>query len=107
MSRDARLKLELKDFAPDNLSEGISDSFCIDSTTLCRFLDEAEQEEQETKQERRVVQPLLSGAKKRRRIKTPPEELHSDDDDDDVLADDGRRVRTRHSQDDSSYKSSQ
>jgi hypothetical protein len=105
LSPDAGLRLELKDFAPEDLAEGISDSFLIDSAILCQFLNEAEQEEQETKQERGVVQHLLPGAKKRRREETPPEEVSSDDDH--KLADDERRVRTRESEDDSSYKSSQ
>lgn len=55
LSLDAGLRLELKDFAPEDLAEGISDSFLIDSATLCQFLNEGEQEEQETKQERGVV----------------------------------------------------
>jgi hypothetical protein len=105
LSPDAWLRLELKDFAPEDLAEGISDSFLIDPAILCQFLNEAEQEEQETKQERGVVQYLLPGAKKRRREKTPPEEVSSDDDH--KLADDERRVRTRDSEDDSSYESSQ
>jgi hypothetical protein len=105
LSPDAGLRLELKDFAPEDLAEGISDSFLIDPAILCQFLNEAEQEEQETKQERGVVQHLLPGAKKRRREETPPEEVSSDDDH--KLADDERRVRTRESEDDSSYKSSE
>jgi hypothetical protein len=104
LSPDAGLRLELKDFAPEDLAEGISDSFLIDSAILCQFLDEAEKEEQETKQERGVVQHLLPGAKKRRREKTPLEEISSDDDR--KLAGDDRRVRAQES-DDSSYKSSQ
>ena len=104
LSPDAGLRLELKDFAPEDLAEGISDSFLINSAILCQFLDEAEQEEQETKQERRVVQHLLPGAKKRRREKTPSEEISSDEDR--KLAGDDRGVRARES-DDSSYKSSQ
>ncbi len=103
LSPDAGLRLEQKDFAPEDLAVGISDSFLIDSAILCQFLNEAEHEEQETKQERGVVQQLLPGTKKRRRDETPPEEVSSDDE----LADDGRRVRTRESEDDSSYKSSQ
>ena len=99
LSPEAGLRLELRDFAPEDLAEGISDSFLIDSALLCRFLNEAEQEEQETKQERGVVQHLLPGAKKRRREKTPPEEVSSEEDE--------RRVRSRESEDDSSYKSSQ
>ncbi|KAH8648714.1 hypothetical protein BGZ60DRAFT_534855 [Tricladium varicosporioides] len=104
-SPDAGLRLELKDFAPEDLAEGILDFFLIDSAKLCQFLNEAEQAEQETKQERRVVQHLLPGAKKRRRDETLPEEVSSDDDH--RLADNRRRVRTRDSEDDSSYKSSQ
>ena len=64
----AGLTLELKDFAPKDLAEGILDSFLIDPTILCRFPNEAEQE---TKKERGVVQHLLPGAKKRRREETP------------------------------------
>lgn len=74
LSPDAGLRLELKDFAPAELAEGIADSFLIDSAILCRFLNEAEHEEQETKQEQAVVHHLLPGAKKRRREETPPEE---------------------------------
>jgi len=90
LSPDAGLRLDLKDFAPEDLARGISDSFFIDYAILCQFLNEAEYEEQETKQERGVVQQLLPGAKKRRRDVTPPEEVSSDDE----HADDGRRVRT-------------
>jgi hypothetical protein len=105
ISPDAGLKLELKDFAPEDMTKGISGSFLIDAAMLCQFLNEAEREEQETKEERGVVQRLLPGAKKRRREKTPPEEISSDDDH--KLADDDRRVRARDSDDDSSYKPSQ
>jgi hypothetical protein len=105
LSRGAGLKLELRDFAPEDLARGISGSFLIDSATLCRFLNEAEQEEQEAKQERGVVQRLLPGAKKRRREKTPPEDVNSEDDR--GHADVERRVRARASEDDSSYQSSQ
>lgn len=73
LSQDTGLKLELGDFAPQDLARGISGSFLIDSATLYRFLNEAEQEEQEAKQKRGVVQRLVPGAKKRRREKTPPE----------------------------------
>jgi hypothetical protein len=47
--------LELKDFAPEDLAEGISDSLLIDSAILCQLLNEAEEEEQKTKQDRGVV----------------------------------------------------
>ncbi|TKA61444.1 hypothetical protein B0A49_11799 [Cryomyces minteri] len=104
VAQDAGLRLELRDFAPENLARGLTDFFLIDSVTLCRFLDEAEKEEQEAKQRQGVVQPLLPGAKKRRREKTPPEELDSEDDQ--KFEDDERRVRARASNDDSSYKSS-
>jgi hypothetical protein len=102
LSRDAGLKLELRDFAPQDLARGISGSFLIDSATLCRFLNEAEQEEQEAEQERGVIQRLLPGAKKRRREKTPPEDINSEDDRRHV--DNERMVRARASADDSSYK---
>jgi len=39
LSQDVGLKLELGDFAPQDLAEGISGSFLIDSATLCRFLN--------------------------------------------------------------------
>ena len=55
-SPDAGLRLDLKDFAPEELARGISDSFFIDSAILCQFLNEAEHKEQETKQEQGVVQ---------------------------------------------------
>lgn len=105
LSRDAGLKLELGDFAPEDLARGISGSFLVDSATLCRFLDEAEQEEQEAKQKQGIVQHLVPGAKKRRREKTPPEDVNSEDDR--RHADDERRFRARESADDSSYHSSQ
>lgn len=89
LSADAGLRLELKDFAPADLAEGISDSFLIDSAILCQFLNEAEHEEQETKQKQAVVHHLLPGAKKRRREETPPEEFSFDGDL--KFADDERR----------------
>ena len=96
LSLDAGLRLELKDFAPEVLAEGISDSFLINSAILFQCLNEAEQEEQKSNQERGVVQVLLPGAKKRRREETPPEEASSDDE-----------YKQRKSDDGSSYKSSQ
>jgi hypothetical protein len=67
-------------FTPDELAEGTFDFFLIDTSTLCQFLDEAEQEEGETKQERGVIQHLLPGAKKQRLEETPSEEVISDGD---------------------------
>lgn len=101
ISPDEGLRLALKDFAPEDMAEGISDSFLIKAAKLCQFLNEAEQKQQKTKEMRGVVQYLLPGAKKRRREDTPPEEVSSDDDH--KLGDDERRVRTRESDDDSSY----
>jgi len=98
------LQLNLRDFAPQDLAGNITGSFLIDSATLCRFLNEAEQEEYEAKAKRGVVQRLELGAKKRRREKTPPEIINSDDDR--THRDDERRVRARRSIDDSSYTSS-
>lgn len=86
--QDAGLRLELKDFAPEDLAVGISGSFLIDSAVLCQFLSDAEHGEQESKQEPGVVQQLLPGAKKRRQDETPSEEVSSDNE----PADDGRRV---------------
>ena len=42
LSPDAGLKLELKDFAPEMLADGVFVYFLISSVTLCRFLDKAE-----------------------------------------------------------------
>lgn len=105
LSPDAGLKLELKDFAPETLADGVSGSFLINSVTLCRFLDKAEQVEQKAKQVRGIVPRFLPGAKKRRRENTPPEEINSEDDR--IFADDERRVRAQASEDDSSYNPSQ
>ena len=105
LSPDAGLKLELKDFAPEILADGVSGSFLIDSVTLCRFLDKAEQVEQKAKQVKGIVQHFLPGAKKRRRENSPPEEINSEDDR--RFADDERRVRARASEEDSSYNPSQ
>jgi hypothetical protein len=100
--------LELRDFAPPGLSQGLArdstDCFLIDSVTLCRFLNEAEKEEQESKQKERFMEPLQQGARKRYRTTTPPEELGSEDER--KFEDAERRVRARVSNDDSSYKSS-
>lgn len=60
-SPEAGLKLELKDFAPEELTEDISGSFLISAAMLCGFINEAEQEEQN----QGVVQRLLPGAKKK------------------------------------------
>jgi len=80
LSQDAGLKLELGDLAPQDLARGISGFFLIGSATLCRFLNEAEQEEQEAKQKRGVVQHLVPSAKKRRWEKTLLEDVNSEDD---------------------------
>lgn len=117
-SRDAGLRLGLRDFAPPSLPLGdspegdcppgcasdLTDSFLIDSVTLCRFLDEAEKEEQESKQKIGFVEPLQQGARKRYRTKTPPEELNSEDES--KFEEDERRVRARMTNDDSYYKTS-
>ena len=78
LSQNAGLKLELRDFAPNSLTRGISGSFLIDSATLCRFLDEAEQKEEEAKQKKRIVDLLLPGAKKRYREMTPDGDSEDD-----------------------------
>lgn len=64
LSSGAGLKLELKDFAPDNLAEGISESFLIDSTMLCDFLNQAERKKQRMKQGQGRLQPEVPGIKK-------------------------------------------
>jgi hypothetical protein len=99
LSLDTGLRLEIKDFAPEDLAEGISDSFLIESALLCRFLCEAEQKEQNIKRQRGIIHHMIPGARKRRREETPPEEVSSDD----GHTNDGRRE----SDDNSSYKSSQ
>ncbi|KFY32935.1 hypothetical protein V495_08593 [Pseudogymnoascus sp. VKM F-4514 (FW-929)] len=118
-SPGAGLRLELRDFAPPSLplednpkgdrppgcARDLTDSFLIDSVTLCRFLDEAEKEEQESKQEIGFVEPLQRGARKRYRTKTPPEQLNSEDES--KFEEDERRVRARVTEDDSSYKTSE
>ncbi|OBT50221.1 hypothetical protein VE04_09152 [Pseudogymnoascus sp. 24MN13] len=92
-SLGAGLRLELRDFAPPSLpledspegdrppryARDLTDSFLIDSVTLCGFLDEAEKEEHESKQKIGFVEPLQRGARKRYRTKTPPDELNSED----------------------------
>ncbi|OBT82435.1 hypothetical protein VE02_08926 [Pseudogymnoascus sp. 03VT05] len=117
-SRDAGLRLGLRDFAPPSLpledslagdcppgcASDLTDSFLIDSVTLCRFLNEAEKEEQESKHKIGFVEPLQQGARKRYRTKTPPEELNSEDES--KFEEDERRVRARMTNDDSSYKTS-
>jgi hypothetical protein len=117
-SREAGLRLGLRDFAPPSLpledspegdcppgcASDLTDSFLIDSVTLCPFLDEAEKEEQESKQKIGFVEPLQRGARKRYRTKTPPEELNSEDES--KFEEDERRVRARMTNDDSSYKTS-
>lgn len=80
LSPNAGLRLELKDFAPGHLAEGISESFLISSAMLCQFLNKAEERYQKTKEGRGVVLHLPAGAKKRRREETPPEVVSSDDD---------------------------
>lgn len=81
LSPDAGLKLELKILLPKYiLTDGVSGSLLINSATLCRFLDTAEQVEQKAKQVRGIVQRFLPGAKKRRRENTPPEEINPEDD---------------------------
>ena len=55
ISRDTGLKLDLRDFTSNDLARGISGSVLIDSATLCRFLNETEQEEQEAKEKQGAV----------------------------------------------------
>ena len=105
LSRDNGLKLELADFAPEDLARGITGSISIDSATLCRFLDEAEQMDQKAKQKQGAVQHLVPGAKKRRREKTPTEDINSDDER--RYTDIEQRVQERELADDSPYHSSQ
>lgn len=104
LSPDAGLKLELRDFAPERLADGVSDSFLINSVTLCQFLDEAEHIDREDEQRQKIEEPS-SGIRKRRRETTPPEIINSEDER--IFEDHEQRVLARASEDDSSFKLSQ
>jgi hypothetical protein len=56
LTQDVGLRLELRDFAPQDLAIELTDCLLVDSPTLCRCLDEAEKEEQEAKQQKGAVE---------------------------------------------------
>lgn len=100
LSADAGLKLELRDFAPKSLTDGVCDSFLISSATLCQFLQEAEQRHQETKH-KGGIEELLYAAKKQWREHTPPETINSEDEQ--LFADDEHRAQIKAFEEDSSF----
>lgn len=101
VSPGAGLKLELKDFAPPELAEGVSGGFLIGSGGLCRFLENAEQ----AMEERGIEVQLQRCAKKRRRERIPLEQTNSEDDR--KFSEDEQKVRAKQLEDDSSHTPSQ
>jgi len=73
---EAGLRLQLKDFATESLvgSDKLDDLIFIPASTLCSYLEEAEQNMAKLSQNQRTTKRQWVG--KRRRQRTPPEECH-------------------------------
>jgi hypothetical protein len=91
------LRIELKDFACEELSRDVQGFLEIDSATLCGMLELAEETYEVLEREGGSRPSAIPG--KRRRERTPIEELDSGDDE-------GRRVRQKSAESDSSYHES-
>jgi hypothetical protein len=101
LSPNTGLRFDLRDFAPDDLTTDISDSFLIDSATLCRLLEEAEDEERNQEQRQGSVQNLFPDEEKLYREQSPVEEVNAEDEH--KFASIERKVQKCLSDDDISY----
>jgi hypothetical protein len=91
ISTSSSIKLRLKDFAEEKLTDGIPDSMIvIDSKTLCRLLSKAETWN-DTRNKIPLSQPPRR--KKKRRAQTSPEQVTASDEE--KFAQDERRVSSK------------
>jgi hypothetical protein len=74
------LRIELKDFACEELSRDVQGFLEIDSATLCRMLERAEKRYEMLKRKEGSRPSAIQASRKRRRERTPIEELDSGDD---------------------------
>jgi len=101
LSPGTGLRFELRDFAPQQLAQGVAGSFLIDSATLCRFLNEAELDMRTNG----VEDQFPPGTFLLRREHTPPDELNSRDEEKFRNAEQMAKMRLLEG--DASYTSSQ
>lgn len=94
------LRIELKDFACEELSRDVQGFLEIDSATLCGMLERAEETYEILKRKEGSRPSAIQASRKRRRERTPIEELDSGDDEGGASA---RRVRQKSAESDSSY----
>jgi len=97
------LRIELKDFVWGDLSGEAQGFLEIDSATLCKMLEQAEEIYGMWKRQEGSGPPEIQASRKRRRERTPIEEPDSDDDEWGASA---RRVRQKTAESDSSYHDS-
>ena len=97
------LRIELKDFACEELSRDVQGFLEIDSATLCGMLERAEETYEILKRKKGSRPSAIQASRKRRRERTPIEELDSGDDERGVST---RLVRQKTSESDSSYHDS-
>ncbi|KAJ5378466.1 hypothetical protein N7509_011585, partial [Penicillium cosmopolitanum] len=79
---ETALRLSLRDFATQELSQGLTSlnqDFSITSTQLCDFLSRAKEEQPGQMLLQGSINRLRPGAGKRRRPQTPPEQPSSED----------------------------
>lgn len=79
---ETALRLTLRDFAPEQLTQGCPDldrEIIVSSEQLCGFLAEAEARQQAGTQHTGCMDSVRPGALKRRRYRTPPDEISDDE----------------------------
>ena len=74
------LRIELKDFACEELSRDVQGFLEIDSATLCGMLERAEETYEKLERKEGYRPSAIPASRKRRRERTPIEELDSGDD---------------------------
>ncbi|KAI2791687.1 hypothetical protein POX_c04556 [Penicillium oxalicum] len=77
-----RISLSLKDFATEELCNGVHGSdgcITLTSSQLCKFLSDAESRQKSQNEISGSVNQVRPGALKRRRVRSPPEQPSSDD----------------------------
>jgi hypothetical protein len=99
------LRIELKDFACEELSRDVQGFLEIDSATLCGMLERAEETYEILKRKEGSRPSAIQASRKRRRERTPIEELDSGDDEGGEGAS-ARRVRQKSAESDSPYHES-
>lgn len=89
------LRIELKDFACEELSRDMQGFLEIDSATLCGMLEQAEETYEMLKRKEGYRLSAIPASRKRRRERTPIEELDSGDDEGGQVHDESAKKQRR------------